>query len=434
MKLCLRHAAPAAALAILSGCSASSPDPAPAPLHVAHAIPRLGASTASIATLPNATCTLRPASEPAGARAHVTFFSDAEGVVRVHLRHVDAGTDHAPLALDCVDDAGKRVTHAIDVTVSADATPQAPARATLAGAPTLPALDVDPASLATEDLVARHYPPRPDARTAPTAYTKWLDLVTSGARVVTPRLVARPDRAHGPARVANGNGTSNNWSGYVISTPASASQYAEVFGLWSVPRAYAEPGFWYLNHSSFWVGIDGWGTPDVVQAGTDQDTETIFGVQASTYDAWTEWYPLSSQTIAGFPVSPGDQIECWVWVGNASGAYSPTGGIGWFYVWNTTQNVVAAYLHTAAPSGTTFNGHQAEWVMERPTVNGSLSTLANYSSATMSDVWAYDFAGREHPYTSDTSTALTMTNGSKVLSTVAPLNAWAMQFTWHAYD
>jgi hypothetical protein len=200
-----------------------------------------------------------------------------------------------------------------------------------------------------------------------------------------------------------------------------------------VPQAYAESGFWYLNHSTLWVGIDGWGTPDVVQDGTDQDTETIVGIQASSYDAWTEWYPLSSQTISNFPVNAGDEVYVWCWVGTSAGAWTPTGGVGWFQVWDVTKNV-SVRLSTAAPSGTTFGGHTAEWVMERPTVNGSLSSLANYRSAEVTDAWAYDFADHVHYYTSDSSNQVTMTNGNDTLSTVAPAGSMAMQFTWHNYN
>jgi hypothetical protein len=180
--------------------------------------------------------------------------------------------------------------------------------------------------------------------------------------------------------------------------------------------------------------MDGWGTPDVVQAGTEQNSETIFGIQASSYGAWTEWYPYNMQSISNFPVNPGDEIYTWVWVGTQDDRWSATGGYGWYYLWNRTENVVAAYLSTQAPSGTTFNGHQAEWVMERPSILGSVSSLANYSSAQLFDAQAWDFTGATHYYGSDRSIQLSMYDGSDLLSTVAPVDQTTMQFTWHNYN
>jgi hypothetical protein len=80
------------------------------------------------------------------------------------------------------------------------------------------------------------------------------------------------------------------------------------------------------TYSSFWVGLDGWGTTDLVQAGTETDTiNTTTGFASitliSTY-AWTEFLPpqQASIEVAGFVVNPGDRIFVEVWVtGNGLG-------------------------------------------------------------------------------------------------------------------
>jgi hypothetical protein len=399
---------------------------------VTHLLPRGGESTASIQTLPNAVCTLRATP---GAAEYLTVFADDDGIARLHLQQVDLTVDHGELALECVDDAGTHLTHTIDVQVDDAAVAQAPAPYLKAGKPTLPVLDVDPMSIDGEEILARGYPPRPDPNQSPAQYASWLGLVASGATKIAPHLVVDPSREHGPARITrtdDGTGNSNNWSGYVITTGATASKYAWIYGEWNVPRAYAESGFASSDHSTMWVGIDGWGTPDVVQDGTDQDTLTAFWIQTSSYDAWTEWYPLSSQSISNFPVNPGDDLHVWTWTLNSAGQYSATATVGWFYLWNATQNVYS-YTSTTAPSGTTFNGHTAEWVMERPTVNGSVATLAQYTSpTTLANALAYDLNGAAHYYTSDNSTQVSMVNSSTnhVLSTVKPVSSESMAFTW----
>jgi hypothetical protein len=395
---------------------------------VVQSLPRGGATVASIRTLPNASCALRIAGQQDQSKK-LQVYSDDEGMVRISLQHTDQTVDRGDLSLDCSDESGRADSRIIEVVVEDSATSQSAAAFSVVNRPRLGVLDVDPMSLTNADLVARKYPPRPDATTNPEGYAHWLELVQSGPAVVDAHVIVDPERGHGPVKT-NGNGTSNNWSGYVITTPASASEFAWIYGEWNVPRAYAESGFWHSDHSTLWVGIDGWGTPDVVQDGTDQDTLTAFWIQTSSYDAWTEWYPYSSQTVSNFPVQPGDDIRAWTWVRDAQGNWDPNGNVGWFYLWNATQGVYTM-SSTTAPSGIKLGGHTAEWVMERPTVNGSLATLAQYQSpVSITGALAYDLNGQPHKYTQDTSWNVTMMNGSTVLSKVAPVNDTTMAFTW----
>jgi hypothetical protein len=396
---------------------------------ITHRLPRGGTSIASVRTLPNATCRLRIVGDPNAATRSLRVFADDDGVARIHLDHLDPTVERGTLALDCSDAAGAQRSHAIDVLVTDDdAETTAPIAYRREGKPTLAVLAGDPMALPEAEIHARHYPPRPDATKSPAEHQLWRELVTSGPVAVPGRLVDDPERVHA-------TGTSNNWSGYVITTPAAASKYEWIYGQWLVPRAYAESGFYSWDHSSFWVGIDGWGSPDVVQDGTDQNTLTAFWVQTSSYDAWTEWYPLTSQVVSNFPVNPGDEIHAWTWLRDGAGNWSANPTVGWFYMWNRTQNVYV-YTSTAVPSGTTFNGHAAEWIMERPTVLGSVATLANYATAQLTGALAYDLAGVSHQYggdASDTSWRVTMVdnaNGNAVLSTVAPVNASTMSFTF----
>ncbi|HUJ28489.1 MAG TPA: G1 family glutamic endopeptidase [Myxococcales bacterium] len=429
----------AAACAGTAGNDADGQDLAPAVVgaspeaHLSHTLPRGGSSTLSFRTLKNATCLLRPASEAPGAAEHLKLYADDDGIARLGLTDTGGNLDKLDMAVDCADDAGRVMTHALHLATADGVRGQAPAAFNHAGKVKLAAPARDPAALSEAEIHAAGYPPRPDAASAPKQYANWIKLVNSGATVITPHAVKDPSRVHGPV-TSNANGSSTNWSGYVISTPGSAPQYGEIFGAWRVPQVYSPGGFWSSTYSSFWVGIDGWGTPDVVQAGTDENAYNYFWVAFHSYGAWTEWYPYSSVSISNFSVNPGDNIYCWVWVDTSAGAWAPNGNVGWFYVWNTTQNVASGYLSTVAPSGTVFNGHQAEWVMERPQVGGSITQLANYSWAQIYDAWAYDYAYKTHYYQSDSSWNLTMVNGNDVLSTVAPADSMTMNFTWHNYQ
>jgi hypothetical protein len=402
-------------------------------LRVTHVLPRGGESTASLYTLPNATCTLSPSPSSSPAVAPLRLFSDDDGVVRVHLRHLDLAVEKGELVLACTDDAGRGLTQTIDVHIGDAAEGVAPEPHHRVGKPTLPVLEGDPAALSDAELFVRGYPPRPDAARAPAQYAKWLDLVTSGPTLIAPHTVVDPSRDHRLVREtvsAEARGASTNWSGYVITTPASSPEYAWIYGEWTVPQAFAESGFFSKGRSSLFVGLDGWGTPDVVQAGTDQDTVTAHWIQTATYNAWTEWAPAASLVLSNFPVNPGDDIGVWTWVRDASGNWSTTPTVGWFYLWNKTENMYA-YASTAAPTGTTFQGHSAEWILGRPRVDGDLSSLAQYASPTrITNALAYDLAGAPHGYTSDTSWQLDMVDGAVLLSSVAPVDASTMAFTW----
>lgn len=128
--------------------------------------------------------------------------------------------------------------------------------------------------------------------------------------------------------------------------------------------------------SSSWVGIDGSGSLDVLQAGTASDASC----QSQDYYAWYEWY--SDETgqkqgpevqIGGFAISPGDDI--WIEVWNTSA----TQGNAYIFSYATGQ---AVNLSFPAPSGTQLVGNTAEWVVERPgnLDNDNLTTLADYAA------------------------------------------------------
>src|SRR5262249_15609545 len=125
------------------------------------------------------------------------------------------------------------------------------------------------------------------------------------------------------------SGSDAHWCGYAISSPGVQYQY--VMGDWNVPAVTPQPGSffspWYLNYSSVWVGLDGFGTPDVVQAGTEQDTRTIAGTTATNYYAWTENYPAGTLG-AQINVNPGDIVYVYVWVGTADSTITVGGTYG----------------------------------------------------------------------------------------------------------
>jgi hypothetical protein len=263
-----------------------------------------------------------------------------------------------------------------------------------AGAATLPGLlpgtaaySVVPAGLdpltADADSLARYgFPPRPDAREAPGAYESWRQAV-EGVRRIVPVLqpVAIHHEPLRPAGASVGNGVaaaSSNWSGFVAPVPAYSwgSQSATgIFGDWVVPIAQpafnACPGHPAKGdvYSSTWVGIDGSGSGDVLQAGTESDAVCSRGQVGPYQGAWYEWYPYNEVRITNLPVTAGTDMYVHVWATSAT--------VGHAYIANksTKQSVSVRF---EAPPLTQLIGNSAEWVVERPSVDGQLATLTNY--------------------------------------------------------
>jgi len=116
-----------------------------------------------------------------------------------------------------------------------------------------------------------------------------------------------------------------------------------------------------------WVGIDGAGSGDVLQAGTETDIFGIFNLR-QIY-AWWEWFPANEVAITNLPVSAGDTMYCLICVNSTNTAT--------VYISNESTGVWTRFSITA-PKGTTLVGNSAEWIVERPSVNGAITSLADY--------------------------------------------------------
>ena len=274
----------------------------------------------------------------------------------------------------------------------------------LPGATTIdaPPAGFDPIAASDQDLAYHGFPPRPNQVDQPKAYATWVKAMNHSKTRVVPAL-DQTTVFHGPAKVQkNTNPTavesnaalmqqpsntmySSNWSGYVdfsgASSYGSASYYYVVNDM-IVPVAEqafgACTGGW--DWGSEWNGIDGWGSGDVLQAGVEFDAYCSGSTRSSYYSAWYEWYPYGEVRISSLPVAPGDEVFVEVW--------HTTSTQGYAYLVNYTTNQSVEVGFTAYP-GYPLVGNSAEWVVERPTVGGSLSTLTAYTAIPFFDAYAY---------------------------------------------
>jgi hypothetical protein len=135
-------------------------------------------------------------------------------------------------------------------------------------------------------------------------------------------------------------------------------------------------GDWW---SVAWIGIDGWGSGDVLQAGTGHHVSRTNGVVTENYFTWYEWFPNNWVEISNIPVVPGDAISVMVrYLGITNGI-----GQGLATLTNLTTGI-SGTVNFSAPAGTTLQGDSAEWIMERPKINGNLVDLPEYGHITFS--------------------------------------------------
>ena len=187
---------------------------------------------------------------------------------------------------------------------------------------------------------------------AATVHAQNPDLQPSRARAIVHPAVAALHGLKGSA-----GQTSSNWSGYV----ATSGGYTHVSGSWRIPTVTVTADDRY---SSTWVGIGGDPTPDLIQAGTEQDS---VGGKA-VYTAWTEILPQPESVITTMTVSPGDVmnvdiVQTLTALWKITVTDSTTGQ-------SFTRSTPYPSLHTTA-----------EWIHEAPTVGGLIANLAQTSNA-----------------------------------------------------
>jgi hypothetical protein len=100
-------------------------------------------------------------------------------------------------------------------------------------------------------------------------------------------------------------GKSTNWSGYVVK-PDVGRRLHYVTGDVTVPRVYCN-NFSQQRFFTMWVGLDGYGSRTVQQAGINLSCPAGKVGLAGPW-AWWETYPDDAELFRGFPIEPGDHL------------------------------------------------------------------------------------------------------------------------------
>ncbi len=163
---------------------------------------------------------------------------------------------------------------------------------------------------------------------------------------------------------AGRNLSSQDWAGYVVASDFTNPNptVTAVSGSWMVPEVAVSPRDTF---SAAWVGIGGLFDGTLIQAGTEQDS--INGL--ANYRAWYELIPLYSRDITQLTISPGDVMVVTI------------------SLLNSTSNQWLVDIRDVT-NGETFSRSffyrssrlSAEWIVERPTIDGTIATLAYFNT------------------------------------------------------
>jgi hypothetical protein len=249
----------------------------------------------------------------------------------------------------------------------------------------------------------------------------------ASAAVVTPRGIGPLLRAHRGHRLPRHGGTvsSLNWSGYAV-TP-SARGVTAVSSTFTVPAAgLLPPGF-----AATWTGIGGFGTNDLIQAGTAEQSLPTLPLLSSLlgdqYYAWYELLPGAEIQLTGCSgdanctVTPGDQISVNIsQIGPTQWSISMTNAGHWSWSQDVTYS---------------SSGASAEWILEAPTLLVAQTLLAPVGTVAFGPTSTYTTGGVTHTIAQGNPTQINLSLGGPInFATPSPLGSDGQSFNDCAYQ
>jgi len=245
-----------------------------------------------------------------------------------------------------------------------------------------------------------------DATTAPAAQLQkygYPAKPTDGSQLATwKRAVSDTPATPGPICETQAKAeTSPIWAGYVDKSTSNVFIGAE--GDYAIPTRLSS-----CSNASLadWVGIGGYGTSSLIQAGTAY-------LQGSTSPvAWFEYLGTNGAGIGldslDLNVHAGDSMHIYVEISTSTGQTT-------FYIANNTTGHQTTVTKTLSV-GTYYDGSSAEWVDERLTYGSTPTPLAAFSTVGWSGAQAQHTDASFHSISAGTDHELGMVNGSTLLA------------------
>lgn len=203
---------------------------------------------------------------------------------------------------------------------------------------------------------------------------------------------------------------STNWSGYVVT-----SQKHPITGVkskFTVPSGGSPTGY-----ASNWTGIGGYGTSDLIQAGTSE-----FFAPSKNYFAWYEMLPGPETALHGCqhksscPVKPGDKMVVVIKQNSSK---------KWHF---SIQDKTAGWSWSKT---VTYNSKRAsaEWILEAPTVGGGQSSLPHgLGTSFFGPTSTYTVKGNSHTIAQGKPVTIDLVRGSTREATPSLLGSNGQSF------
>jgi Peptidase A4 family len=176
---------------------------------------------------------------------------------------------------------------------------------------------------------------------------------------------------------------SQNWSGYA----AHGKTYKKISASWVEPTGHCTSS---RTFSSFWVGLDGFGSQTVEQTGSEVDCS---GGHAR-YFGWYEMFPAFPVNF-GNAVRPGDHF---------TGSVTFTGGGHYTLV---LKDTTAGWSHTIHKTLANAKNSSAEVIAEAPSSSSGILPLTNFGTVQFSNA-SVDGAAMSQAH----GVKITMANGA----------------------
>lgn len=272
----------------------------------------------------------------------------------------------------------------------------------------VPPIDFDPLRADQESLRRYGYPRRPDER--PELLTRWAQLFGQPFEQIKPIFRMNENIRFGiPIQKINLEELTRlagSWSGAIVfvASATDGSFINSVGGTWNVPSLQPPTDDGTCYRAASWVGID---SGDILQAGVECEVMSQNGVMQRNIYPWVEWFPDKAKQITNFPVSAGDVVTCIIQGSETFGLVN---------IINETQGKKVTPFTVSNPSKRRLVGNCAEWIVERPDLNGTPANLANYGEVTFNNALATDTETRTITASTGDTIDMVDANGSIISS------------------
>ncbi|UOF92005.1 hypothetical protein LSG31_07150 [Fodinisporobacter ferrooxydans] len=247
-----------------------------------------------------------------------------------------------------------------------------------------PPATFNPLNAINDELKKYGFPEKPND---PKELSVWKDHMSHAKHFIPPVLKTVVGTTHKTHVKSTSDTYTPNWSGWVA-TPNSGFSFAKIAGDFYATDISSST---VDSHVSSWVGLGGLNNSKLIQAGVEGVATTHWLSSTTTaYYVWTEMLPDQpyEQQISSFPINSGDHLYVHIVYGTHQDSSGNTIGDATFYIENLTQNNYTYYATSTLNATNDYYGGTAEWIDERPTVNGSYSNLAKFGTDTWTNLYA----------------------------------------------